>query len=172
MCVCARYICYSWAPGFGLETRSRLRPSRCVLFSYISALLPVDSFSIYIDGIYLLCMGTWIRPLNEILSAAKSVCPFVAAASHSRGQEGEDSEGQPLSPLKENIRLGEHCTRNNRLRSYSLNMRSEDSNTVFYSHLARFMNTVTLHMNMFLSNTGFTRRNTVFTFMWLRPRNT
>ena len=34
------------------------------------------------------------------------------------------------------------------------------------------MNTVTLHMNMFLSNTGFNRRNTVFVFLWLRLRNT
>ena len=34
------------------------------------------------------------------------------------------------------------------------------------------MNTVTLKMNIFLSNLGFTRRNTVFIFMWLRPRNT
>ena len=34
------------------------------------------------------------------------------------------------------------------------------------------MNTVTLNMNMFLSNTGFTRQNTVFIFVWLRPRNT
>ena len=34
------------------------------------------------------------------------------------------------------------------------------------------MNTVTLNMNMFLSKTGFTRRNTVFIFLWLRPRNT
>ena len=34
------------------------------------------------------------------------------------------------------------------------------------------MNTVPLNMNMFLSNTGFTRRNTLFIFMWLRPRNT
>ena len=34
------------------------------------------------------------------------------------------------------------------------------------------MNIVTLNMNMFLSNTGFTGRNTVFIFVWLRPRNT
>ena len=34
------------------------------------------------------------------------------------------------------------------------------------------MNTLTLNMYMFLSNTGFTRRNTVFIFVWLRPRNT
>ena len=34
------------------------------------------------------------------------------------------------------------------------------------------MNIVILSMNMFLSNTGFTRRNTLFIFVWLRPRNT
>jgi len=34
------------------------------------------------------------------------------------------------------------------------------------------MSTVTLNMNMFLSNTGFTGRNTVFIIVWLRPRNT
>ena len=34
------------------------------------------------------------------------------------------------------------------------------------------MNTVTLDMNMFLSNTGFIGRNTVFIFVWLLPRNT
>ena len=33
------------------------------------------------------------------------------------------------------------------------------------------MNTVTLNMNVFLSNTGFTRRSALFTFVWLRPRN-
>jgi len=53
-----------------------------------------------------------------------------------------------------------------------LNMRSEEQNTVFYSYFARFMNTVTLNMCMLLSNTGFTSRNTVFIFVWLRPRNT
>ena len=30
----------------------------------------------------------------------------------------------------------------------------------------------TLNVNMVLSNTGFTRRNTVFLFVWLRLRNT
>jgi len=38
-----------------------------------------------------------------------------------------------------------------------LNMRSEEYNTVFYSHFARFMNRVTLNMHMFLSDTGLTR---------------
>jgi len=51
------------------------------------------------------------------------------------------------------------------LQTYMLNMLSEEKNTVFYSYLARFLNTVTLNMNMFLSNTGFTRRNTVFRFV-------
>jgi len=45
-------------------------------------------------------------------------------------------------------------------------------NTVFYSYLACFMNTVTLNMNMFRSNTEFTRRKMLFIFLWLRPRNT
>jgi len=52
-----------------------------------------------------------------------------------------------------------------------LNTRSEDYNTVFYSCLARFMNTVTLNMNMFLSTTGFIGRNAVLILVWLRPRN-
>jgi len=34
------------------------------------------------------------------------------------------------------------------------------------------MNTVTLNMNMFLSNIGFTGRNTLLIFVWPRPRNT
>ena len=34
------------------------------------------------------------------------------------------------------------------------------------------MNTVTLNMNMFLSNTGFTRRNMLIVFFWLRHMNT
>ena len=34
------------------------------------------------------------------------------------------------------------------------------------------MNTVTLNMNMVLSNTGFTGLNTLFIFLWLRLRNT
>jgi len=45
-------------------------------------------------------------------------------------------------------------------------------NTAFYSYFARFMNTVTLNMYMFLSVTGFTRRNTFLILVWLRPRNT
>jgi len=57
-------------------------------------------------------------------------------------------------------------------RPYMSNLRIEEYNTVFYSYLARFINTVTLNVNMFLSNTGFTRRNTLFIFLWLRPRNT
>jgi len=35
-----------------------------------------------------------------------------------------------------------------------------------------YMNTVLLNMCMFLSNIGFTRRNTLLVFLWLRPRNT
>ena len=34
------------------------------------------------------------------------------------------------------------------------------------------MNTVTLNRNMFVSNTGFTGRNTLFILLWLRLRNT
>jgi len=56
--------------------------------------------------------------------------------------------------------------------AYMLNMRGEEYNTGFYSYVARFRNTVTLDMYMFLSNTGFTRRNTLLIFVWLRPRNT
>ena len=42
---------------------------------------------------------------------------------------------------------------------YILNTRSEEHNTVFYSYLLCFMNTVTL--NMFLYLTGSTWRNTL-----------
>ena len=47
-----------------------------------------------------------------------------------------------------------------------------EHNTVFYSYLPCFMNTVTLNMYVFLSNTGSTWRNTVFVLLWLRHRNT
>ena len=40
--------------------------------------------------------------------------------------------------------------------------RGGEENTVFYSDLACFMNTVTLNMNIFMSYTRFTRRNTLF----------
>jgi len=43
-----------------------------------------------------------------------------------------------------------------------LNMRSEAYSTIFYSYSARFMNTITLNMYMFLSNTGFAREKTLF----------
>jgi len=57
-------------------------------------------------------------------------------------------------------------------RSNMLNIVERRINTGFYLCLARFMNTVTLNMNMFQSNTGFARRNTLFMFLWLRPRKT
>jgi len=58
--------------------------------------------------------------------------------------------------------------------AYMLNTWSEEYNTVFYfySYSACFMNTVTLNMHISMSYTGFIRRNTVFVFVWLRPRNT
>jgi len=46
-----------------------------------------------------------------------------------------------------------------------LNTRSEDKNTVFDSYLACFMNTVTLNMYVFLSNTGSMWRNTLFVLL-------
>ena len=54
---------------------------------------------------------------------------------------------------------------------YMLNTRNEDKNTVFHSYLACFMNALPLNMYEFLSYTGFTRRNTLFIFLWLCPRN-
>jgi len=53
-----------------------------------------------------------------------------------------------------------------------LNTRNEAKNTVFYSCLTCFVDTVTLNMYIFMSNTGFTTRNALFVFVWLRPRNT
>ena len=44
--------------------------------------------------------------------------------------------------------------------SYMLNTWSEEKNTAFYSYIACFMNTVTLNMCVFLSNTGSPWRNT------------
>ena len=56
--------------------------------------------------------------------------------------------------------------------AYVGNTRIAAYNTVFYSYLACFMNTFTLNMYVSMSHTGVTRRNTVFVFLWLRPRNT
>jgi len=58
------------------------------------------------------------------------------------------------------------------LQYYMLNTQGGYSNTVFYSYLACFMNTVTLHVYISTWYIGFTRRNTVFVFLWLRHRNT
>jgi len=58
-------------------------------------------------------------------------------------------------------------------RAYMLNTRGEEYNTAFYSYLACFiMKTVTLNMYISMSYTGLSRRNTVFVFLWLLPRNT
>ena len=56
--------------------------------------------------------------------------------------------------------------------SYMLNTRNEDTSTVFYSYLAGFVNKFTLNMYVSVSYKGFTRRNTLFTFLWLRHTNT
>jgi len=53
-----------------------------------------------------------------------------------------------------------------------LNTRNEEKNTVFYSYLACFVNTSTLNMYVSMAYTGFTRRNMLFVFLWLRHRNT
>ena len=53
-----------------------------------------------------------------------------------------------------------------------LNTRNEANNTVFYSCLAWFVNMVTLNMYMFMLYIGLIKRNTVFVFVNLRPRNT
>ena len=50
--------------------------------------------------------------------------------------------------------------------------RNEEHNTVFYSCLSCFVNTITLNMYVSMSYTGLTRRNTLFIFLWLRHRNT
>jgi len=55
---------------------------------------------------------------------------------------------------------------------YMLNTRNEETNTVFDSDLACFVNTFALNMHVSMSYTGSTRRNTVFIFLWLRYRNT
>jgi len=53
--------------------------------------------------------------------------------------------------------------------AYTLNTRSKEWNTVFYSYLACFMDTVILDVYV---NIGLTRKNTFSVFLWLRPRNT
>jgi len=91
---------------------------------------------------------------------------ILVLGSHSHGEdtrgEGRHIQHRSVLPLL-SCRV---------LCSYMLNMRSEEENTVFYSHFARVWNMVTLNMNIFLSNAGFTRRNTAFRFVWLHPRNT
>jgi len=57
-------------------------------------------------------------------------------------------------------------------RTYMLNTRSEEQNTVLHSYLACVVNTVTLNIYGFPSYTGLTRRNTWFIFWWLPHRNT
>ena len=52
-----------------------------------------------------------------------------------------------------------------------LNTRNEETHTVFYSYSACFVNTVTLNIYVYMSNTGLTRRNTLFIFVWLHHRN-
>jgi len=41
-----------------------------------------------------------------------------------------------------------------------------------YNLLNCFMNTLTLNMYVSMAYTGYTMRNTLFIFVWLRPRNT
>jgi len=53
-----------------------------------------------------------------------------------------------------------------------LNTRSAETNTVFYSYLAYFVNTGLSNMYVSMSYTGWTRQNAVFIFLWLRPMNT
>jgi len=55
---------------------------------------------------------------------------------------------------------------------YMLNTRAEEYYTVFYSYVACFMNTSTLNVYISMPYAGLTRRNTVFVFVWLSPRNT
>jgi len=56
--------------------------------------------------------------------------------------------------------------------SYVLNTLYEENNTVFYSYLACFLNTLSLNMYVAMPYTGLTRRNMVFIFVWLPHRNT
>jgi len=58
------------------------------------------------------------------------------------------------------------------LYAYMLNTRRGEKNTGFYSYLACFMNAATSNMYVSMSYAGLTRWNTVFVFLWLRPRNT
>jgi len=48
-----------------------------------------------------------------------------------------------------------------------LNTRNKDKNTVFYSYLACGMDAFPSNMYESPSYTGFTRRNTLFIFVWL-----
>ena len=56
--------------------------------------------------------------------------------------------------------------------AYMLNTRNEETNTVFYSCVACFVQTFTFHMYVSMSYTGRTRRNTFFILLWLRHKNT
>jgi len=55
---------------------------------------------------------------------------------------------------------------------YEAQSLNKEKNTVNYSYLACCMNACPLNMYESLSYTGFTRRNTLFIFAWLCPRNT
>ena len=58
---------------------------------------------------------------------------------------------------REGLRVGADGSSSQRARAYMLDTRNEEKNTVFYSCLACFVNTVTLHIYVSISYTGLAR---------------
>ena len=100
-------------------------------------------------------------------STARASAALEAAASAGASALSAASAGAALSGSASSSSSAPSATS-----PYMLNMRIEDSNTVFYSCLARFMNTITLTMFIVMLFTGLTKRNTLFVLVWLRPKNT
>jgi len=138
--------------------------SRALIYIYICLYLDLD---LYIPMVIPPSRAVLCRSRYVYIFLSISISPILGAAlSQGRTSRARRRGGPALWGPRDvrSIVAG--------WRPYVLNMRSEEYNTVFYSYSARFVNTITLNMNMFLSSTGRTRQNTLFILVWLRPRNT
>jgi len=104
-------------------------------------------------------VNAWVW-MQSLARAGRRCLGRVAASHYS---VNPSNRVNPASSCSSCTRIG---------RGYMLNTRSEGYNTVFYSYLACFVNTVTLNMYGLLSNTAFTRRNTLVVLVWRSHRNT
>ena len=94
-------------------------------------------------------------------------CGYWLWRGRSRGLPSRGARGLP--PLRYCAVCGR---RRGECQPFMLNTRDQAYNTLLYSYLACYVNTSTLSMQVFMSYTGFTRRDTLFIFVWLRHRNT